>query len=138
MLMYDLLAVLLALLIVVYTWFKWSFQYWKKRNVPNLEPRFPYGNTEPPARRTVDFGTNIHEICNKAKEKGIKRIIGKKYVYIFFVLLFLGWKYFGIYLFNSPVFIPLEPELVKQIMTKDFNHFVDRGLYFNEKDDPLS
>lgn len=36
-----------------------------------------------------------------------------------------------------PYFVPLDCEMVKQIMTRDFNHFTDRGLYFNEKDDPL-
>lgn len=41
------------------------------------------------------------------------------------------------YTFAKPFFIPLDLDLVKSIMTKDFNHFTDRGVYYNEVDDPL-
>lgn len=41
------------------------------------------------------------------------------------------------FLSARPLFVPLNLELVKSILTKDFNHFTDRGVYYNEKDDPL-
>ncbi|GJQ83415.1 Cyp6a9 [Trypoxylus dichotomus] len=46
--------------------------------------------------------------------------------------------YCGIYVFTQPCYMPLNPEQIKNIMLKDFTHFVDRGMYFNERDDPLS
>lgn len=42
------------------------------------------------------------------------------------------------FLSGRPFFVPLDVEVIKRILTKDFNHFTDRGLYYNEKDDPLS
>lgn len=41
------------------------------------------------------------------------------------------------YILARPCFVAFDLDLVKSIMTKDFVHFTDRGLYFNEKDDPL-
>lgn len=41
-------------------------------------------------------------------------------------------------MFSRPTFMPVDPEMVKNIMQKDFQYFVDRGFYHNEKDDPLS
>ncbi|KAI4455252.1 cytochrome p450 [Holotrichia oblita] len=44
----------------------------------------------------------------------------------------------GIYVFTQPSYMPINPEYVKDIMLKDFSNFVDRGMYYNEKTDPLS
>lgn len=52
-------------------------------------------------------------------------------------MFILGWKYCGIFLVTVPTYMVLDLELLKQVMTKDFNHFVDRGIYTNEKDDPV-
>ncbi|KAJ8973005.1 hypothetical protein NQ317_000394 [Molorchus minor] len=38
---------------------------------------------------------------------------------------------------TTPVYLVVDMELVKHILTKDFNHFMDRGVYTNEKDDPI-
>jgi cytochrome P450 family 6 len=46
--------------------------------------------------------------------------------------------YGGIYFFKDPVLVVTDPEFAKTIMVKDFNYFVDRGVYSNEKVDPLS
>lgn len=44
----------------------------------------------------------------------------------------------GFYWFFKPAVFVLDPELIKLILVKDFAKFADRGLYHNEKDDPLS
>lgn len=38
----------------------------------------------------------------------------------------------------KPNYLVLNLDIAKQIMTKDFHNFVDRGVYTNERDDPLS
>ncbi|KAF2896449.1 hypothetical protein ILUMI_09729 [Ignelater luminosus] len=49
-----------------------------------------------------------------------------------------GLEYCGFYAFARPNLILLDPELIKAILSKDFQHFTDRGFYINEKVDPLS
>ncbi|GJQ68841.1 Cyp6a9 [Trypoxylus dichotomus] len=47
-------------------------------------------------------------------------------------------SYGGFYILSEPSFVPVAPDVVKNILQNDFQHFVDRGMYYNEKDDPLS
>lgn len=47
-------------------------------------------------------------------------------------------RFHGIYMFHKPILMINDPELIRMIMIKEFNKFPDRGLYFNEKVDPLS
>jgi hypothetical protein len=42
----NLVSVLVALVVVTIAFWKWKYQYWKKRNVPYLEPGIPFGNME--------------------------------------------------------------------------------------------
>nr|WCC58070.1 cytochrome P450 [Pharsalia antennata] len=114
----DLLAVLTALLAVGYAYLSWTFQYWKKRNVPYLEPVIPWGNFMSPFTKTKSVGQEMVDLYNRAKAK--------------------GWKYFGIYIVTQTNFVAMDLDTVKHVMTKDFHNFVDRGVYTNEKDDPLS
>lgn len=47
-------------------------------------------------------------------------------------------KFGGIYFFTKPVFFVTDLDFLKVVLIKDFQHFHDRGTYFNTKDDPLS
>lgn len=57
-------GITVAILLVGYVYFIWSYQYWRKRNVPYLEPTVPIGN----------FGSMLGDIVSvfydKAKANG--------------------------------------------------------------------
>lgn len=47
-------------------------------------------------------------------------------------------KYCGFYMLPTPQLVLIDLDLIKNVLIKDFHHFTDRGIYFNEEDDPLS
>ncbi|KAJ8913649.1 hypothetical protein NQ315_007366 [Exocentrus adspersus] len=114
----DLLAVVTALIAVGYAYILWTFQYWKRKNVAHFEPVIPWGNAQSPLKRIKSPGEFMSKLCDEARSR--------------------GWKYFGMYSTIQINFVVMDLDLVKNIMTKDFHIFTDRGLYTNEKDDPLS
>lgn len=46
--------------------------------------------------------------------------------------------YAGLFFLNKPVLLVLSPEFAKIVLTRDFKYFMNRGVYFNKEDDPLS
>ncbi|KAL1509780.1 hypothetical protein ABEB36_004464 [Hypothenemus hampei] len=46
-------------------------------------------------------------------------------------------RYEGVYQFNRPVLILNNPELIKELTTKDFDHFTDHKAFNNPEADPL-
>ncbi|KAK7789229.1 hypothetical protein R5R35_007054 [Gryllus longicercus] len=44
----------------------------------------------------------------------------------------------GVFQFLGPTLVVRDPELIKQIMVRDFSHFEERGRIVNEKTNPLS
>jgi cytochrome P450 family 6 len=90
--------------------------YWKRRGVPSDDPSLFVGNLDGVGQK-IHFTTNIQMIYEKFK---------------------IGNKMCGFYLLQSPRLIVMDLELIKNILIKDFNNFVDRGVYNNAEDDPLS
>ncbi|KAI4454492.1 cytochrome p450 [Holotrichia oblita] len=90
-------------------------RYWAKRGVP-FEPM------------DIPFVTKT-----KVKRAGF---LAMKDNYTFHKRL--GRKYFGSFSFLKPVFQVADPDLVRNVLTKDFNNFMDRGMYYDEKHDPMS
>jgi cytochrome P450 family 9 len=46
-------------------------------------------------------------------------------------------KYGGVYGFLTPVILLRDPELIKMVTVKDFEHFLDRGVPISEEAEPL-
>lgn len=118
MLTFVLLAFLGSLTLIFYTYFnKNPYNYWKSRHIQCLEPKAPFGNLE-------GVGEQFHVV----------------YVLNNIYNAFKGSdsKFCGAYYWTRPIAIILDLDLAKDILVKHFSNFMDRNLYFNKKDDPLS
>ncbi|KAJ8940736.1 hypothetical protein NQ318_005487 [Aromia moschata] len=113
-LLLDVLSVITAILAVGYAYLKWTQQYWKRKGVPYIEPSPLFGGSKSEVKNARDGAVDIYKTA-KAN----------------------GWRHVGIYRLTNCIYIPIDVELVKHILTKDFGYFIDRGLYVNERDDPL-
>ncbi|XP_069672099.1 probable cytochrome P450 6a14 [Periplaneta americana] len=103
-------------LTALYFYFKNSWTYWKKRNVPYVEPTFPFGNF----RDVMLIRKSMGEVCKNLYDQ------------------LDGEKYGGTYLFTKSGFLFRDPEIIKNVLVKDFSNFHDRGFYMNEEWEPLS
>lgn len=107
-------AVIFAL---IYLYFWYSFGYWKRRGVPEIEAVFPLGST-----KVVTTGLNLGAVTADFYKEFKKR----------------NCRYGGVYAGPSPKLVLLDLELIKQIFTKDFPYFTGRGNYVNEKHQPIT
>jgi len=112
----DVGVLAVCVLAAVYVYFQVSFNYWKKRNVPYAKPTFPFGN----------FGDMLF----------LKASIGHLFENIYKELE--SQKYGGTYTFTKPGFIFRDPDIIKNVLVKDFSSFHDRGFFMDEELEPLS
>lgn len=110
------LTAILGCLVIIY--YKWWYGFWKKRNVVHIPPTIPFGNASNPVKPSEPLHVRIQNLYNLAKAK--KEI------------------HAGFYFLANPIYVPVDPDLLRHVFSVDFNHFMDRGTYVNEMDDPLS
>ncbi|EFA12632.1 cytochrome P450 6a2 [Tribolium castaneum] len=113
----DLVGVFIALFAILFAYFKWTYQYWSQKNVPFIQPTIPFGNSNL-FRQKESGGIRMKNFYDEMKAQ--------------------GWKHGGLYSILKPSYMVIDLDYLKNIMTKDFDYFSDRGFYYNEKDDPLS
>lgn len=114
----DVSVLLITFLIVIITYFKWNFNYWKNKNVLHPPPSIPFGNMQSFTEKKVSASELFQKYYKRFKYKNV--------------------KYFGFYIFSKPILIPMDLDFIKTIITKDFEYFTDHGLFANKEDDPLS
>ncbi|XP_026678357.1 cytochrome P450 9e2-like, partial [Diaphorina citri] len=112
--MNDLLGLLLSwpiILISTLTFLYWHFtktyDHWKKRGVVFEKPILLFGNL----KERMLFRQSFHEYQRDAYFK------------------FEGHPYAGLYEGRRPSLMLRDPELIKHVMVRDFEHFVDRPTF---------
>ncbi|XP_055852794.1 probable cytochrome P450 6a20 [Episyrphus balteatus] len=105
--------VFLFSLSVAYLFVKRRFSYWNRREIPHDKPCFPGGNVKP----NCHINESIRQNYFKFKETG---------------------PFGGFFMNLQPAVVVYDLDLIKNILVKDFHNFTERGLFHNEKDDPLS
>lgn len=111
----DIGILITSLLGSFYLYVKNKYQYWEKKNVVHTETVFPFGSIKG-AISQLTIGVVMKNLYERYR----------------------GEPFFGAWIFFTPTLFVRNPELVKNILVKDFNNFHDRGVYVNEKDDPLA
>uniref|UniRef100_U5EL38 Putative cytochrome n=1 Tax=Corethrella appendiculata TaxID=1370023 RepID=U5EL38_9DIPT len=112
-----LLAVVIIFLYTIYYSIQQRYLYWKNCGLTYDEPKFPYGNI-PRNYKNEPFSMIFTKLYRKLKASND--------------------SFVGAYLYFMPVAIAMNLETIKNILIKDFQHFEDRGLYYNGKDEPIS
>lgn len=112
-----LLVFSLAAFSVIYLWLRNRRDYWTKRGFPSAELIFPFGSLSGGIGTDKSLCDGLDEFYKKFKGKG---------------------PAVGLFYFVKPTLLPIDPELIKNILVTNFDCFQDRLLYYNEKDDPIS
>ena len=97
-----------ALLAILVLYVKYKRSYWKRRGVTSVPGHWLFGNVKEAALQKKSFANVFGELYQQASEKDV-------------VL--------GFYIFHKPFLLVKSPELIKQILIKDFNIFPNR--YFS-------
>ncbi|OXU22083.1 hypothetical protein TSAR_002540, partial [Trichomalopsis sarcophagae] len=112
----EILALFGLLLFILHYYLTYNFDFWKKQNVLGPKPIPFFGNL-----REVLFG-EIHV-----------GLLMKRYYDEYKTEPMIG--FYGI---RTPSLIMRDPELIKDVLIRDFNVFPDRGFYVNPKADPVN
>ncbi|XP_023239202.1 cytochrome P450 3A5-like isoform X1 [Centruroides sculpturatus] len=104
---FDYVLVFIGILISFYLYMTKDFGYWKKRGIPEVPPKFLVGS----------IGYNFKRNQGKQEQEWYNKY----------------GKIFGIYEGSNPALVVADPELVKDILVKDFPVFPDqRELRFGD------
>jgi len=102
-------------LLVTYIFGTWTHNHFSKQNIPSLKPIPFLGNMAPVVFRALSFPDFVVYMYNKLK----------------------GYKYGGVYQFMTPIVLLRDPELIKMVTVKDFEHFLDHQFPLTEEVEPL-
>ncbi|XP_069702399.1 probable cytochrome P450 6a14 [Periplaneta americana] len=100
-----------VVLAAIYVYFKVCHSYWEKLGVPTLPASIPFGSLKNlifSNKSVIDF---VKELYNA----------------------FEGHKVGGIYTLDKPSLILRDPEVIKEVLVKKYDHFCSRGFKVNEE-----
>ncbi|XP_060861012.1 probable cytochrome P450 6a14 [Metopolophium dirhodum] len=112
----DFIILVTVLFSIIYYYCTSTFNVWKKLNVPYVRPIPLFGNYLKVAL-------------------GIENPM-ETYRNIYYELA--GFKYGGMFQMRTPYLMIRDPEMINNILIKDFSYFSDRGIYVDFKAEPTS
>lgn len=101
---------------LLYIWIKNHFLHWERLEFPYVPGKFPMGSA-------VDVGTQEH--MSEFLKREYDNFKDKT-------------PCFGIFQMFRPVLVLTDPELIKEILVKNFENFHSHGININEDADPLN
>lgn len=109
------LTILLVLISVFIGWVKWNYSYFKIHKIQGPNPTFPVGNIGVNFTLKKHFGEAVTEWYNKYYDQ----------------------PYFGYFKCFTPSLVLRDPDIIKDVLIKDYLSFNENDLGFDENQDPL-
>lgn len=112
------LALIATCVVLFCTWLRYKFTHWSRKNIP----------------------TPSLQLFLKLFKMGIlqQNAYADRDLYLYNNFKQQNFLHGGTYFYHLPIYIPIDLKIIKHILQIDHQHFTDRGLYVNEKADPLS
>lgn len=109
-------SIILSILTAIFIFVKKKFSFFEEHGIPYVKPSFPLGNMQGIGSK-YHMSEIIQKVYEECKDKG---------------------KIVGFYNLIQPVYLLTDLETVKVVAVKDFNNFVNRGVFNNEEYEPLA
>lgn len=113
---FEILCGVATLIVALYYYSISTFDFWKKRGVPGPKPLPFFGNTKDLMFVKVPMSTFVKDIYEKYPNEPM----------------------IGLFVNRSPILVLNDPDLIKDVLIRDFSNFVDRGFNVHERTEPLS
>lgn len=111
----DAILIIATVITVAYLYIKYIYSYWERRGVESIKPTFPFGNFKKSFLQQASMAEVTQEWYQNTTS-----------------------KYFGFYGGVRPMLFVRDPEMIRTICIRDFQHFHDRGIFHDAENDPLS
>lgn len=112
----DTLLIFFSLFATLFLWLKWKHSYWQRRGVRTLPAHWFFGHFKDAILMRKPAGVVFGELHRQAADED---------------------DVIGIYILHEPFLLVRNPELIKQIMIKDFHVFPNHHFDGRSKSDTL-
>ncbi|XP_077300845.1 cytochrome P450 6j1-like [Arctopsyche grandis] len=107
--------IFIYVILVFYTFLVWKYKYWQTKKIPFVQPQLFFGSIKEVVQGKTHFGVLFRDYYHK----------------------FQSVPYFGYFKMREPAIIVKDPELVKNIIIKDFNSFANNDFQVDPQNDPI-
>lgn len=107
----DIICLIFASLLLLYYYLTRTFDYWKIRGVKGPKPILIFGNVKDVMRAKISISIFLKNMYDKYKDE----------------------RMVGIFEKDVPSLILRDPDLIKDVLIKDFSVFPERPMFSNEK-----
>ncbi|TGZ47866.1 hypothetical protein DBV15_09201 [Temnothorax longispinosus] len=143
MVLVKLIGTFIVVVSIFYIYYKYViFNFWRKKNVFYPTPVIPTGNiTAHMCRKNVFYPTSVIPTGNMLAAICAKGMFFTPHIrVVMFPVGITGVgiiRVFGIYMFFKLILVIADLDLIRVMLIKKFVSFHNRGLYINEKINPL-
>ncbi|XP_053966371.1 probable cytochrome P450 6t3 [Anastrepha ludens] len=111
------LTLLFITITLLQLWFNHCYRYWYRRKIPYLQPTMFLGNLKPLLLLRTSFGDYFRSLYAEPS--------------------FQSAPFFGFYILHSPALLIRDPQLIEQLLIKEFNNFPNRYEAADLQVDPM-
>jgi len=107
----EILCGIAIITLIIYYYLTWTFDFWKSRGIPGPQPIPIFGTFKKVLLAKQSVGDYLMDIYNEYKNESM----------------------IGIFSRRQPTLLIKSPELIKDVLIKEFSKFSSRGIITHDK-----